>query len=81
MKSLRQVPKGWRHDPSYAGGKAFLWVAKPPTDPRTWVAFPGPKGGWFVKDKTPGTAEPALHLLTTLEGFEQILEEENHARL
>lgn len=75
MSRLRKTPPGWKHAPSYAGGQAFTWAAKPADETRTWVAFPGPRGGWLVKDKTPGVVDPAVHSLVTLEGFEEIARE------
>ncbi len=69
MRGLRRVPAGWKHAPQYAGGKAFVWQNAPEGSQHIWVAFPGPKGGWLIKDKAPG-AESPMHAFVSLESFE-----------
>lgn len=66
----RRIPAGWKPAPKYPGGKAVIWTNPPEGHPHVWVAYPGPRGSWLIKDKATGAEARPPHVFVSLEEFE-----------
>jgi len=66
---LRRAPAGWKHDPHLPGGRAYVWQDPPTGGRHLWVAYPGPRGSWLIKDRSAGS-DGQVQCWDSLESFE-----------